>query len=928
MLFGRDAERSCIAALLDGARSGRSGALVLRGEAGVGKSALLEDAREQAVGMTVLAGCGIESEARVAYAGLHQVVRPVLGNLDTLPAPQGRALGGALGLEEGVGDEWFLVSLAVLSLLSEAAEAGPLLCLVDDAHWLDDASAESLVFAARRLEAEGVAMLFAAREGDVRRFEAPGLPELLLAGLDAGAAGALLDRHTRAWLSAEAREQLIEGTGGNPLALLELSTTLSEPQLAGLEPLLEPLPVGARIEQAFLSQLQQLPDETQTLLLVAAADDSGATATVLAAAARLGAELDALDAAERARLVRIRQDRLEFRHPLIRSAVYQAAALSQRRAAHEALASVLTDESDADRRAWHRAAAAVEPDAAVAEELEQAARRAHRRSGFVAASLAFERAAALTPDERERVRLLSGAVEGAWFGGRLDRALMLLERARPMATEPIERAEIDRWRGLIEVNVGVPADARELLVRGAADMATVDPERALYMLGIACVASAYGGEGRSVPAIAEVATRLPAGDTPVTRFLASFLAGTGALFSEAYPTASSSLRAALDRADEADAHGSSRLFGLLILAGGAGLFLGDDEAADRLNRRLVHRAREMGALTLLTQALPRLALTQVATGQWSSAAAGLTEGVRLARQAGQHQVVAHMLAMLALVAALRGEDGECRTLAAESRELASARRLVHVAHTARWALLLLELGRGRPDEAVLYAREIADLPIALWAGPDRVEAAIRAGDTQAARTWLAAFEAWAESSRAPWSRVSALRCRALLAEDGEEVGLLFAEALGVPRPSARPFERARTELAFGEHLRRSRRRVEAREHLRAALEGFETLGASQWAERAREELRASGQTARRREPSTRGDLTAQEVQIARFVSQGLSNREVAAQLFLSPRTIDYHLRNVFRKLGISSRMQLVQLELDAATPYGPRAEPALTPSRG
>jgi DNA-binding NarL/FixJ family response regulator/predicted ATPase len=925
MLYGRDAERSSVAALLDDARAGRSGVLVLRGEPGVGKSALLDDARRQAGGMAVLSSCGIESEAQLPYAGLHQLLRPVLGELDTLPEPQARALRGALGLEVGAADEWFLVSLAVLSLLAEAAERRPLLCLVDDAHWLDDASAESLVFAARRLEAEGLAMLFAAREGELRSFEAPGLAELRLGGLDLDAAGALLDQHVGASLSPEARARLIEGTDGNPLALLELCSTLSEAQLAGTAPLLDPLPVGARIERAFLARVRGLPEDTQTLLLVAAADDGGVPATVLGAAAVLGVPVDALDAGEQAGLLRVRASRLEFRHPLIRSAVYQAAPFSRRQAAHRALASVLAGDADADRRAWHRAAASVEPDASVAEELEEAARRAQRRSGFVAASLGFERAAALVTDERHKLQLLIDAVDGAWLAGRLERALMLLERARPFAADPSERAEIDRWRGLIELNVGVPADACELLVRAAPDMAAADAVQALYMLSLACIGAGYAGERATGTAIAQRADQIRMDDAPLARFLANFVRGMCAYFAGDFDRAAWSFRDTLQLADQADAADEASFRGLFLLAGGAGLFLGDDRLADRLNRRVVTRARETGAISLLTQALPRLALTEVPAGRWSSAAAGLNEGLQLARQTCQHQVVAHMLATLALVAAVRGEEEECRSLAAESHELASTRRLVHVALTARWALLLLELGLGRPDEALLCAREITEPPLALWAGPDRIEAAIRASDTQAARDWLAGFEPWAQSSGAAWARAAVLRCRALLSGD-DEAEQLFAAALDAHGEASRPFERARTELAFGEFLRRSRRRLDSREHLRNALDGFDALGATLWTERASVELRASGQMARRREPSTRDDLTAQELQIARFVARGSSNREVAAQLFLSPRTIDFHLRNIFRKLGISSRIQLVALDLDGEHGSPAGAEPAITPA--
>jgi hypothetical protein len=444
MLYGRDVELSRIGALLDGARRSRSGVLVLRGEAGVGKTALLEDARDRARDMRVLAGSGIESEAELPFAAVHQLARPVLQDVDALPGPQASALRGALGAEDGRSGERFLVSLAVLSLLAEAAEERPLLCLVDDAQWLDDASADALVFVARRLEAEGIAMLFAAREGEARRFDAPGLPELPLGGLDSAAAGALLEDQAGAALAPEVRDRLIEGTGGNPLALLELP--LSEAQLAGTEPLMDPLPVSARVERSFLARVRDLPEDTQTLLLVAAAEDTGVLATVLRAAGRLGAGAQSVDAAEQAGLLHVRGRRLEFRHPLVRSAVYQGAPLSRRQSAHRALAEGLDGESEADRRTWHRAAASVGPDPHVGDELEQAALRAQGRSGFAPASLAFERAAVLTPGEKDRARRLIAAAESAWFAGHPDRAAMLYERARPVASDPVQLADIDRGR--------------------------------------------------------------------------------------------------------------------------------------------------------------------------------------------------------------------------------------------------------------------------------------------------------------------------------------------------------------------------------------------------------------------------------------------------------------------------------------------------
>jgi DNA-binding CsgD family transcriptional regulator len=934
VIYGRDLERSRIGALLDGARESRSAVLVLVGEAGVGKSALLDDAREQAEGLRVLSGSGVESEAHLPFAALHQVVRPVLGLVDRLPQPQAAALRGALGLAEAGGDDRFLISLATLSLLAEAAEQQPVLCVVDDAHWLDEASADALVFAARRLEAEGIVMLFTAREGEGRRFEALGLPELRLGGLDPAAAGALVDEAVERALSPEVRGRLVAETGGNPLALLELSSSLSEAQLAGAEPVLAPMPVSARVERAFLERVRRLPEETQMLLLVAAADDTGELATVLQASAQLGAGAEALDAAEQAGLAGVQEARLELRHPLVRSAVYQGAPLSKRQAVHRALASVLGGEAEADRRAWHSAAGCVEPDPSVVEELERAAERARRRSGFATASLAFERAAALTPDDHQRVRQLTASAENAWLAGRLDRARMLLGRARPISTTLSARAEIDRWRGLIELNRGMPAAGYEILMRAAAEVAPVDGERALDLLNLASAGAAYASaDDKAHVAIAELARSVAVEEVPYSRMLAALLVGIGSLAEGDFETAVPKLRLALELADElvgtgVDTGPGHRAPLALLFTGRAALYLGDDRAAYRAHSEAAARAREAGALGALTQILPILAITEVWAGQWDSGSATAREGLRLGRELGQDHLVAQALVLLALVAALRGDEQECRTLAAEGRELASARGLGVVAEIAQWALALLELGLGRADEAVRREREISHTLAIYWSVLDRVEAAVRAGEQDIARPWLTSFERWVESNGAAWGRAVVLHCRALLCEEASEAERLFRRALEAQEQATRPFEQARTELAFGEFLRRMRRRVEARERLRTALDAFETLGAKHWAERARQELRASGQTARKREPSTRGDLTAQELQIAHFVAQGLSNREVAAQLFLSPRTIDFHLRNVFRKLGLSSRTQLARLDLEWANENDVDAtSPAIPPLR-
>jgi DNA-binding CsgD family transcriptional regulator len=918
VLYGRDAERSIIGGLLEGARESRSGVLVIRGEAGVGKSALLEDARERAAGMRVLGCSGVEAESALPFAALHQLLRPVLRHLETVPRLQAKALEAALGLGAGRGDDRFLVFLAVLSLLAEAADRRPLLCLVDDAHWLDDASADALVFVARRLEAEGIVLLFAAREGEARPFDAPALAELRLAGLDADAAAALLDRHAGIALSPETRARLVEATGGHPLALLELPSTLSEAQLAGGEPLLTPLPVSARLERAFLARVRDLPEETQTLLLVAAADDTSQLSTVLRAAARLDVGAEALDAAEEAGLATLRGAVLELRHPLVRSAVYQGAPLSRRQAVHRALASVLEGDAAADRRAWHRAVASVGPDPAVVGELEQAAVRARRRSGFVAASLTYERAAALTPEESERVRLLTAAAETAWFGGRLERTRMLLERARPFAWEPLQRADIDRYLGLVELTGGVPAEACRLLVRSAAVVAPVDGARALQLLNLASVAAVYADDGAAAVSIAELAREVDVGDTAFARALVALLVGLGAFYEGDLPRAAASLRSALSLEAELENDAVDARRVALLFGGRAAMFLGDDEAARRSAELAAAQARAEGALGLLTPILSRLALFELWAGRWPAASANAREGLRLAREIGQHDLVAYQLVLLALIAAHRGEEDECRSLAAQGHQLASARRFTLVASLANWALVLLELELGRAEEAFLRAREISATPVVFFAGLDRIEAAVRAGEHATAHDWLGSYEPWAGRAGAAWARAGAawaravaFHGRALLAGEDEQGARLFEAALDSHAQAARPFDRARTELAFGELLRRARRPRDARQHLRAALDGFEALGAELWAERARVELRASGQTARRRVAAARDQLTEQELQIAHFVAQGLSNREVAAQLFLSPRTIAAHLRNIFRKLGISSRTELARLHLES-----------------
>jgi DNA-binding CsgD family transcriptional regulator len=912
MLHGRAAECAAIDRLLADASGQRSGALVIRGEVGVGKSALLAYAADRAAAgrMRVLWGSGVESESELTFAALHQLVRPVLDHVERLPGPQATALQGAFGLLTSQGRDRFLIGVGALSLLAEVAEERPLVCLVDDAQWLDQPSADALSFAARRLEAEGIALLVAARDDDLHAFTAPSFEALHLTGLDAAAAAALLAEQSPAEVAPAVRACLIEATQGNPLALLALVGSLGADQLAGRAPLPDPLPVGAGVEQVFLERVRRLPGPTQTLLLAVAAEETGDPAVIFRAGRALGTGAEAFELAETAGLVRLTEGRIRFHHPLVRSAVYHGATLHQRHAIHRALAAALAGEEHADRRAWHRAAAAIEPDPGVADELERSAERARRRSGYAAAARALERSAELTPAEGLRSRRLADAADAAWLAGQPDRALGLLDRAAAGVAEPRLRADTAHLRGVIELRRGVPADAFTILAAGSAEIAPVDPVKALAMLLPASEAATYAGDVALTIEAARRAAALPRGEERIDQFTLGLLVGIGSLLEGDSARGAPLLREAITLAQSFD--DPSRLG----FAGAAARYLGDDTATHDFAARAVARARATGELVLLPYLLESLAVAEVAAGRYTAATASASEGLRLARETGQESSVCRNLSTLALLGAVQGHEDACRAYAAEALEHAVPRGLRLQAASATWALALLDLASSRPAEALARLETLAagsetgHPVIALLSVPDLVEAAVHANQTERGQTALAGFEHWATHTAPPWALALVPRCRGLLSA-GAAADRHFTEALQLHGPSSRPFDRARTQLLYGEALRRARQRVDAREHLRAAFTTFEQLGASPWAERAGTELRASGETARQRDPSTLDQLTPQELQVVRFVGQGATNREVAAQLFLSPRTIDYHLRQIFTKLGISSRAELIRLRVEA-----------------
>jgi DNA-binding CsgD family transcriptional regulator len=810
-------------------------------------------------------------------------------------------------LGDGGGDNRFLVSVAVLSMLAAAAEHRPVLSVVDDAQWLDDASAHALLFAARRLKAERVVLLLAARDGDLQRFTAPEIAELRIGGLDATAAAELLVDNAGVPIPAEVSARLVEATGGIPLALVELPAVLTREQMGGREPLPRPLPLTEGVEHAYLQRVRRLPDDVQRLLLIAAAGDTARLALVVDAAARLGVPPTALDAAERAGLIRVRAGRLEFRHPLVRSAVYQGATTTERQNAHRALADALDLRSDADRRTWHRALAAVEPDEAVVAELEQTAVRARARGGVEAACTALEMAAELTAAPESRARRLAAAGQNAWLAGQLGRAATLLHQAGQVTTDPIVRADIDRLRAWIEFSVGDPVAGRHLLIQAAGEVAGFDGRRAMELLVEAAEAAWVTSDTSAAAELRRLSSQVPRGDATHDRFFGKLLDGFVGLLHGEFGRPVHSLADAMRLAVEA---GQSDL---LSRAGHTAFYLADDDAAYRLNAETVARARTSGAIGDLVFALQRLALAELLTGRWAAAEASASEGVRLCRETGQPGLATPSLGWLAVLAALRGDRDQLATLLAETEDMARTHPLgvlqEQVDDALNWARGLDAAAGGRPAAALTRFSAMSHPALTMAAALDRIEAAAHAGRRDTALEWLAVLDAFAAHTAVGASQARVAHCRAVLAEGITAQGL-FEEALTLHGRSSRPFERARTELAYGGLLRRARRRVTARAHLQAALDGFEQLGAGPWAERARSELRATGQTARKRNPSTVRQLTPQEIQVARFVATGLHTREVAAQLFLSTRTVDFHLRNVFAKLGISSRAELAHLSLD------------------
>jgi DNA-binding CsgD family transcriptional regulator len=902
--------------VLANARAGIGGALVLRGDTGVGKTTLLEQAIGSAPDLQVLRVVADESEMALAFAAVHQLVRPLLPALDRLPEPQRRALSICFGMVSGPTADPFLVGLSVLTLLADAAAIRPVLCVIDDAQWLDKESAEVLGFVGRRLMVDRVALLFAAREAGEGSPCMIGLPELTVAGLSAADAGRLLQALSGEPLDAEVGAHIAAETGGNPLALLEIAHDLTPAQLAGRSPLPEPLPVGRRLEDQFRRRLRRLPPDTQALLLLAAADQPGEASRLWRAANGLGIPESAATAAEAAHLA-VLWPAVRFSHPLVRSAVYATATSAERRLAHRTLAAACDEEVDVDvdRKSWHLAESTAGPDAEVAAEVEALAERERSRGGYATVARLLERAARLTADPSLRAeRLLRGA-EAELSAGAVDRAGALLRQSTPRLRGPLPRGEATRLEGHIQFAGGQGAQAGVTLLRAARELQPLDPDAARDSLLAALEAVLYGGWSSHKPLLAEIARsagELPVidgADAPALDLLVkAYAQRASAGFAAAVPHFRRAINAFL-----AEDLGTDVVLQWSMLAINAASELADIDAVDSLATRWVRLARDAGALTVLPLALTiRGVFADVPHGRLADAAAAAAESRQLALATGNSRVIGAAGNGDLLTLVVRGRETEARATAARLARSATAATPIFAAY----GLGILELSLGNYEAAACGLDRVctSDLPvIGTSALPELVEACARLGRRDQADT---AVRQYAERALATGTRLALgllSRSQALLADPGQARGR-YEEAIELLSGSPARLELARTHLLYGEWLRRQRRRREARDQLRTAFDMFHAMGADGFATRAQVELRATGERVGRREVGAPEELTPQEAQIAGLVSQGEANRDIAARLFISPSTVEYHLRKVFRKFGVTSRTQLARRIMDDDAP--------------
>ena len=909
MFVGRERERARIDRLLKDARAGRSGALLMHGDAGIGKTALLRWAIAEAADMRVLRARGIETESDIAFAGLGELVTPLLDRLDAVPEVQAAALRGALALGPATPHDRFTVPAGLLSLLAAAAEEQPVLVVIDDAQWLDEASLEAFLFAGRRLAAEGVAMLGSLRDGTaVAGMEAPWLERLRIAPLADAEARELLGAAQSERMAPTVAERLVSTAAGNPLALLEIPRLLSDGQRAGREPLEEPLRAGAGIERAFRRALDGLGEDSRRALLVAATAHTGRIEVIQAALAQTGLAIGDLLAAEEAQLIAIGDGEVDFRHPLLRSTAYHSAGAADRRAAHSALAAAAQDGSP--ERAWHLAACAVAPDEQVAAALQAAALDARGRGAHATAARDFMRAAQLTPESEARARRLLEAATDAARSGEAGHALSLLGDAAQLTADPLLGADVQRMRGHVEMRRGSPLAANELLLAEAERVRSRDPRRAAAMFLEASVTHMMTGDMHALIATAERARALATSADPAVELLATAVIGEAHLALGDVEQGDALLSACEPYLLEGDPLAIVEIVGM---AAHASTWIERWDRAQRIFDRLIAAARDASAVTALIYPLAARSQLDYRLGRWGTARAGAAESVELAQETGQLPLLSHSLAALAQIEAGLAQEDDCRAHVATGLELVARFQGDATATYLHAALGRLELGLGRVPEAIealeaarRNAERIRMHPSVVQFLPDLAEAYIRAGRREEAEGVIDGLEAGARRTGSRWAHASAARCRALLAPDAD-LRAGFDAALALHEGLPMPYERARTLLALGERLRRARRRADARGPLKEALDVFERLGARAWAERARSELRATGQQQARRTETAAEQLTPHELQIAVLVAQGMTNREAAAALFLSPKTIEYHLGQIYRKLDVRGRAQLARL---------------------
>jgi DNA-binding CsgD family transcriptional regulator len=906
-LFGRTAELEILRRLIATVRGGRSAVLVVRGEPGIGKTELLRHLIAEVPGFGVTRVAGVESEMELPYAGLHQLCAPVLGRLGSLAEPQRRGLSVAFGLASGDSPDRFLVALAVLSLITEAAQERPMLAVVDDAQWLDQASAQVLGFVARRLLAEPVALVFAVRTpalGDPAPDYLAGLPELRLEGLDEQAARALLATVISGPLDERVRARILAETHGHPLALLELYRGRSAADLAGGFALPDAGDLPRRIEDQYAARLGKLPTEVQRLVLLAAADPVGDPALILRAAQVLGLDIGAMNLAVAADLLEFGAN-VRFRHPLVRSAAYRTAAADDRRAVHQALATVTDPLADPDRRAWHCAHATAGPDEAVAEELISSASRAMRRGGVAAAAAFWEQAVALTPDPGQRAARALTAAEAKYAAGDFEAAQALLVTAEVGPPGELDEARAQRMRAQVAFALTRGGDAPPLMLRAAQRLQSLDAELAQQTYLEALLATIYAGRlahGEPVARAARAATVLPSGppsgsQPPHSQLL---IHGLAVRLTDGYVAAAATLKEALRRyrAQPLELGWLSVSYNIVAMD------LWDDEAWFELAAGQLRMARANGTLSWLPFTLDYLAEFHVQAGELSKATALLMERERV--DPGTREATLPYLPLL--LAAWRGDAPGAAELAGEMTRSASDRGEGAALTYTDYAQAVLYNGQGSyraAAESAHRASAVDEIVISPWALYELVEAAARSDQAECARAAADQLSQLAAASASNWARGVAARSRALLFS-GRAAEEEYREAIELLGSTRMATHLARARLVYGEWLRREKRRAEARDQLRSAFDALTSMGAEAFAERARRELLATGETARKRTDDTRTDLTPQEEEIALLASDGRTNSEIAAQLFIGRRTVEWHLRKVFAKLDISSRIELDQ----------------------